>query len=781
MHANLGSEVDYQLGIDVGTTYTAAAVAREGRTEIFSLGDQAAAIPTVVFLGEGGDMVIGEGAARRAISDPDRVARAFKRRIGDQTPILLGGVPVSAESLIARMLRWTVDRVARQEGTKPAAIGVSHPANWGPYKKDLLDQAVQIAGMDVPVATLTEPEAAALHYASSERVEVGDVVAVYDLGGGTFDACVLRKAEEGFEFLGRPEGIERLGGIDFDDAVFDYVLRSVDGGLDIPDPAPPAVIAAATQLRRDCVEAKEALSADTEVTIPVIFPDVQAQVTLSRSEFEGMIQTPLSDTAKALRRALQSAGVGPSEVRKVLLVGGSSKIPLVSEMVSAELGRPVAVDTHPKHSIAFGAGIAAGAALKAAATGAHAPPTAATAPPGAGAPPLVPPAAVTVAGEGPPSITAEPAAAAEPPPSQPPPGPPGRSRRRFALPAAGGLLAAAAAVAAVVLLAGGGDDEAAEEPQPATTATTTAPEPPPAPAGELVPEDWRAVAEAPTARQQVAAASVKGQIFVVGGLLERGSTAKVEVYDPFINTWRAGPDLPEPLHHAMAAAYGGELVVVGGWIPEGPDLVATTSDAAYVLRDGAWQELPPLPEPRAAGAAAAAGGKLVVVGGQDADGQVADTTLVFDGEGWSEGEPLPTLREHLAAASDGRYVYAVGGRNLSAEENSSALERYDPASDSWEELPAMPTARGSLGGAAVIKRDQLVVVGGEEPTGVLATVEAFDISEERWSSLPDIPTPRHGAAVVGVGKSVYVIGGATGAGHSASTKAAEAFDFSVGG
>ena len=173
----------------------------------------------------------------------------------------------------------------------------------------------------------------------------------------------------------------------------------------------------------------------------------------------------------------------------------------------------------------------------------------------------------------------------------------------------GGALAAIAAVVVVVLLvSGGGGDDGTEttvaqttSSTPSTTSTTTQTTNPPA--GTLIPGEWREVNEAPSARQQVAATAVKGQIFVVGGLTESGGSTKVEVFDPFINTWRSAPDLPVSLHHAMAVSYRGELVVIGGWTPEGADLLAITSPDVYALRGDTWEELPPLPEPRAAGAA----------------------------------------------------------------------------------------------------------------------------------------------------------------------------------
>ena len=157
------------------------------------------------------------------MTEPERVAREFKRRLGDSTPILVGSSPYSAEALMARLLRAVIQEVATREGEAADAIAVCHPANWGPYKIDLLRQGIRIANLPDNVTLLTEPEAAAISYATQQRIDPGQIVAVYDLGGGTFDAAVLRRTQNGFEILGQPEGIERLGGIDFDAAVFGHV------------------------------------------------------------------------------------------------------------------------------------------------------------------------------------------------------------------------------------------------------------------------------------------------------------------------------------------------------------------------------------------------------------------------------------------------------------------------------------------------------------------------------------------------------------------------------
>jgi molecular chaperone DnaK len=346
--------MSYNLGVDLGTTYTAAAVRRGDDVRMLDLGTRGVSVPSVVFLKDDETTLVGEAAQRRGVSEGHRVAREFKRRLGDTTPIILGSTPYSAEALMARLLRWVVDQATQLEGGPPDSVTVTHPANWGDYKKDLLLQAIRIADIDV-ATVITEPEAAVLHYASQSRVEPGRVIAVYDLGGGTFDAAVLRKTQDAFQYLGTPEGIERLGGIDFDEAVFNHVQRALSAAGAELDPDDPQTVAGLRRLRDDCVDAKEALSADSDVSIPVVLPSIQTDIRLTRAEFEAMIRPSLADSIGAMQRAVRGAGISLEEVDAILLVGGSSRIPLVGELVGGELGVPVVVDTHPKHAIALGA------------------------------------------------------------------------------------------------------------------------------------------------------------------------------------------------------------------------------------------------------------------------------------------------------------------------------------------------------------------------------------------------------------------------------------------
>jgi actin-like ATPase involved in cell morphogenesis len=349
--------VGYELGVDLGTTYTAAATRRDGRTEIATLGTRSPSIPSVVYLRADGQLLVGEAALRRETVEPDRLAREFKRRMGDQTPILVGGSPLSATALTARLLAAVVSTVVAEEGGEPDHLIVTCPANWGRFKRDLLAQAVELAGTcrGDDATIVSEPEAVAAHYAAGARVEPGELVAVYDLGGGTFDAAVLVNTGDGHAVLGDPTGVEQLGGIDFDDAVLAYVAEQLAGATAGLDPDDPAVLRALVGLRRACVEAKEALSYDTEVAVPVVLPALQTQVRLTRGEFERLIGPTLAVTLAALDRALRAANVAPGDLAAVVLAGGSSRIPLVAQLVTEELGRPVALDLHPKHAVALGA------------------------------------------------------------------------------------------------------------------------------------------------------------------------------------------------------------------------------------------------------------------------------------------------------------------------------------------------------------------------------------------------------------------------------------------
>jgi hypothetical protein len=343
-----------------------------------------------------------------------------------------------------------------------------------------------------------------------------------------------------------------------------------------------------------------------------------------------------------------------------------------------------------------------------------------------------------------------------PPPVAPPPAA-GRDRRRLYV--AGGLLGAIAVAALAVVLLGGGD----------SGGKGGAPEVAARPLGALA---RNALPDALFPQQQMQGTVLGTTAWLLGGMTGGAGaarpTARVQNFDTAINRWSAGPSLPVPVHHAMAVAYKGHVLVLGGWIAKGSDLTATTTKDVYELQGTRWVKLAPMLTPRAAGAAAVAGGRIVVTGGL-ADNQLVAATDVFDGAKWVRGRDIPTPREHLAAASDGRYVYAVGG--VANGRDLRALERYDPASDRWKRLPPMRTGRNGLGAAIIGGR--LFAVGGETATQVLATVEAYDIAAQTWKTSTPMSRPRHGMAIVTARPRLYALAGAFKPSHTGTTKTAE--------
>lgn len=356
----------YALGIDLGTTYTAAAVSDGSHAEVITLGDRSPQAPSVIYQGIDGTFRCGEAAERRATTEPERIAREFKRRMGDQTPIFVGGTPLSAHACAKALLSWTIEQVVNGQGEDPDRVIVTCPANWGPYRRELMSQVTAL-NADYPISVCTEPEAAALHFASTRRVAEGQSIAVYDLGGGTFDAAVLRRGPGGsFEVLGAPDGVEQLGGVDFDEAVFERVSRSIEA--DDLDPDDPETLLGLAQLRRSCTEAKEALSSETETVVPITLGGQTTRVRLTRAEFNELIGPLIGDTLDVLDRVIRRSGVATDELAAIVLVGGSSRVPLISERITQRFGRPAVLSPQPKLCVAMGAALL-GASLDAGGAG----------------------------------------------------------------------------------------------------------------------------------------------------------------------------------------------------------------------------------------------------------------------------------------------------------------------------------------------------------------------------------------------------------------------------
>jgi molecular chaperone DnaK (HSP70) len=349
--------MSYQVGVDLGATFTTAAVCRAGRADVVALGPGAASLPSVAYVAPDGSPVFGQAAEQRALTEPDRVARQFTRRVGDGTPLRLGGLAVTADVLTARFVAHVVNTVAGTGAGPAARVALTHPAGWGQHRLASLRAALTANGLGATVF-LSAAQAAVRAHAERVPVPAGELVAVYDLGGTGFDAAVVRRAADGrFVLAGRPEELE-LGGLDFDELVFGHVREALGDRFDTVDPADPALRPALARLRRECALAKEALSADTDVQIPVVLPGIDTRVRLARAEFEELVRPAIEESAATMLRAVDAAGSTPDDMSAVLLTGGSARIPLVTQILSEVLGRPVLVAPNPKGDTAIGAALA---------------------------------------------------------------------------------------------------------------------------------------------------------------------------------------------------------------------------------------------------------------------------------------------------------------------------------------------------------------------------------------------------------------------------------------
>ncbi len=359
----------YALGVDLGTTWTAAATYRDGLAQSIPLGDRAHAIPSVVLVEDDGTLLVGEAAALRAATAPQRVAAEFKRRFGDDVGFLLAGHEVTARELVTALLAGVLRVVTDREGEAPEQLVVTAPATWRDYRVRLLAEAAADAGVSPDRLTiLPEPAAAAVHYASRRPLRPGTTIGIYDLGGGTFDASLLRKTESGFEILGQAAGTEAVGGLDVDDAVVRRVAACLEPAWTALDRSDPQVRAGLAMLRASAVQAKESLSSSRSAIIPVVLPDLVAEVSITRDQLEQDVEPLVQATIEVFRGAVADAGLTIAELDAVLLVGGASRMPIVQRMMAADIGIPITIDEHPKYAVCLGAAISAGSRLPGPAT-----------------------------------------------------------------------------------------------------------------------------------------------------------------------------------------------------------------------------------------------------------------------------------------------------------------------------------------------------------------------------------------------------------------------------
>ena len=348
------------VGIDLGTTNSVVAVLEGGESTVIANAEGARTTPSVVGFSKSGEVLVGEVAKRQAVTNPDRTIQSVKRHMGTDWSATVDGKSYTAQEVSARILMKLKRDAEAYLGEEVTQAVITVPAYFGDAERQATKEAGQIAGLEV-LRIINEPTAAALAYGLDKEEE--QTVLVYDLGGGTFDVSVLEIAEGVFD-VKSTSGDTHLGGDDWDQAVMDWMVKSFKDkhGVDL------AKDKMATQRLKEAAEkAKKELSTTTETSINLPFITATAEgpmhleETLTRSQFNQMTAELLERTKAPYHAAIKDAGISPSQIDQVILVGGSTRMPAVADLVK-ELtgGKEPHKGVNPDEVVALGAALQAG-------------------------------------------------------------------------------------------------------------------------------------------------------------------------------------------------------------------------------------------------------------------------------------------------------------------------------------------------------------------------------------------------------------------------------------
>ena len=347
------------VGIDLGTTNSVVAAIEEGQPWAIPDEEGEVILPSCVGLDANGKLLVGRDALRQYAAAPERTIKSIKRQIGTDQKTTLGDKDYLPQEISAILLRRLKQRAETALGEEVSQAVITVPAFFTDAQRQATKEAGEIAGFEV-LQVLNEPTAAALTY--DFRTEETERVLVYDLGGGTFDVSIVEITGEVTEVLSS-HGNNRLGGDDFDRRLELHLadLFRQTHGVAVPEDA-----GVQARLLRAAEQAKMDLSAHVFATVrePYLVSQgktaLHLEVELSRETFEGLIEPLLSDTLEAIDRALEDAGMAASDLDQVILVGGSTRIPLVQNMVAAHLGQTPIDGIQPDLCVGLGAAIQAG-------------------------------------------------------------------------------------------------------------------------------------------------------------------------------------------------------------------------------------------------------------------------------------------------------------------------------------------------------------------------------------------------------------------------------------
>ena len=348
------------IGIDLGTTNSAVAVMEGGKPTIITNTEGNRTTPSIVAFTKNGERIVGETAKRQAITNPDRTISSIKREMGTSYRKSIDGKEYSPEDISAMILQKLKSDVESYLGETVTEAVITVPAYFTDAQRQATKDAGRIAGLDVK-RIINEPTAAALAYGMDKEHDQSKIM-VFDLGGGTFDVSILEVGDGVFEVLAT-RGNNRLGGDDFDKRLMDYIAEEFkkENGVDLTKDS------TAMQRLKDAAEkAKKELSTtmSSNVNLPFIMAvdgnPAHLNMDITRSKFESLTHDLVEATIKPVREALNDAGLKASDIDKVLLVGGSTRIPAVQEEVKKLIGKDAQKDINPDECVAMGAAIQGG-------------------------------------------------------------------------------------------------------------------------------------------------------------------------------------------------------------------------------------------------------------------------------------------------------------------------------------------------------------------------------------------------------------------------------------
>jgi len=347
------------IGIDLGTTNSCVAVMEGGQPTVIANAEGSRTTPSVVAFTKDGERLIGQVAKRQAVTNPDRTVISIKREMGTTYKVNIDGKQYTPQDISAMILTKMKETAESYLGEKVTQAVITVPAYFNDSQRQATKDAGRIAGLEV-LRIINEPTAASLAYGLDK--EENQKILVYDLGGGTFDVSILDIGDGVFEVLST-NGNTRLGGDDFDQRIIDYVADQFkkENGIDLKQDK-----IACQRLKEAAEKAKIELSGTTtaNINLPFITADATGpkhlDVTLTRAKFDELTSDLVDATIEPMKKALKDAGLTVDQINKVILVGGSTRIPAVQDAVKKITGKEPFKGINPDECVAIGAAIQGG-------------------------------------------------------------------------------------------------------------------------------------------------------------------------------------------------------------------------------------------------------------------------------------------------------------------------------------------------------------------------------------------------------------------------------------